>query len=304
MGSTPTMECHASSVATPIFRTLNFQCMKTTALRTWGAIGLSVLSTVVGYEALADNTAPKTEADKTYTGTVSSVSPEGGVLMMRDFFWDKKFNLGSQCTYDLMNKRATSAGGLHNGQKVMLTYVEQDGVRVVSRVEQIPEHYEGWVKSVDADDCRERLTVTLRMRGVDREFVIADNCQVMLNNKRVGRLSDLKKGDRVTVLYETPDGNLYARQIAQMSDKFEGELTAIDVTENTVKAKTLFDSKKFELGSDCAIETETKTDARLKDLRPGDKVMVSYNQVNGVNVVNRIVRTEAAAFTAQNYRED
>ena len=108
-------------------------------------------------------------------------------------------------------------------------------------------------------------------------------------------------GNHVTVTYETPNDTLTARQIAQTSAMFSGTLTAIDLGERTVKAKTLFDTKKFNLADNCAIVLDGKPDGQLSDLRPDEQLEFSYDDVNGVNVVNRIADTKTApqAVTAK-----
>jgi hypothetical protein len=106
----------------------------------------------------------------------------------------------------------------------------------------------------------------------------------------------------VTVTYETPDGTPTAREIAQTSMEFTGTLTAIDLGEKTVKAKAMFDTKKFNVADNCAIVINGKTDGQLSDLKPNDKLVFSYDEINGINVVNRIAPAEVqpnSATTAQ-----
>ncbi len=79
-----------------------------------------------------------------------------------------------------------------------------------------------------------------------------------------------------------------ARQIAQTSIEFTGTLTAIDLGEKTLKASAGFSSKKFNVADNCAIVINGKPDGRLSDLRPDEKLVFSYNNIKGVNVVNRI----------------
>ncbi len=124
----------------------------------------------------------------------------------------------------------------------------------------------------------------------------------MLRGDKAGTLADLPPGCHVTVLYEKPAGQLTARQIDQTSAMFTGELTAMDLTARTVKAKhELGGAKQFNLADDCAIMVNGKADGHMRDLRPGEKLMFSYNNVNGVNVVTRIAPAEspAPAMTAQ-----
>lgn len=50
----------------------------------------------------------------------------------------------------------------------------------------------------------------------------------------------------------------------------------------------MFATKKFNVGDDCAVVINGKPGGKLTDLRPGESLMFSYDNVNGVNVVNRI----------------
>jgi hypothetical protein len=55
-----------------------------------------------------------------------------------------------------------------------------------------------------------------------------------------------------------------------------------------LNAKALSGTNKFNVADHCAIVIHGKLDGRLVDLRPGDKLMVSYDEISGVKVANRI----------------
>jgi len=55
----------------------------------------------------------------------------------------------------------------------------------------------------------------------------------------------------------------------------------------------LFDTKTFNLADNCAIVIDGKTDGQLSDLKPDDKLVFSYDEINGVNVANRIALADA-----------
>jgi len=136
-------------------------------------------------------------------------------------------------------------------------------------------------------------TLTLHLRATDKSIQIASNCVVVLRDEKSGTLADIQTGDHVTVTYETPDDTPTAWQIAQTSMEFTGRLTAIDLGEKTLKARSLFTSKKFNVADNCAIVINGKTDGQLSDLQPNDRLVFSYDEINGVNVVNRIAPVEA-----------
>ena len=114
----------------------------------------------------------------------------------------------------------------------------------------------------------------------------------MLHGDKDGTLADIQTGNHVTVTYEVPNGKPTAREVAQTSAMFTGSLTAIDLNRKTLKAKATFATKKFTVGDDCAIVTDGKPGGKLTDLRPGESLTFNYDDVDGVNIVNRIAPAE------------
>jgi len=108
-------------------------------------------------------------------------------------------------------------------------------------------------------------------------------------------LASVKPGQRVSVIYETPKGTPTAREIEQKGDTFTGTLTAIDLNTRTLKAKHVFGTKKFNLADGCKITLNGKADAQWRELKLGDEFTLTYDPVNGVNVVNRIAQAESPA---------
>jgi Cu/Ag efflux protein CusF len=268
--------------------------MKTTVLRRGLAVGVSVLTVTGAVRSLADQAATETKHEKSYTGTVMAVNPQDHVLNVQGpLLMSKGFNLGSACGYTLLDNSAGTLNDLHPGQKVRVRYQNADGVLVADRVEQQPMSYQGTVKAIDPA----AHTLTVHLRAMNKTFQLADDCRVVLRNNKSGTLADVQAGNRVTVIYEIPEGKATARQIAQTSATFTGSLTAIDLGERTVKARTMSGTKKFHLADNCAILVNGKSDAEVRELKPGDKLVFSYDDINGVNVVNRIATTSASAET-------
>jgi mannose-6-phosphate isomerase-like protein (cupin superfamily) len=265
--------------------------MKTTGTKNWTAVCVATLTAAGTLQALADQAATTVRPEKNYTGTVASVDPKEHTLDVKGFVFSKKINLGDTCAYVLLDNNSSTVNDLRPGEKVRVRYQDAGGVLVADRVEQEPMRYEGMVTAVDP----EKHTLTVHVRGMDKTFQIAEGCGIMLRNDKSGMLADIQVGNHVTVTYETPHDTLTARQIAQTSAMFTGTLTAIDLDERTVKAKTLFGTKKFNLTDNCAIVINGKTGGQLSDLRPNDKLVFSYDEINGINVVNRIAPTEVQA---------
>ena len=258
--------------------------MKTT-LRGWMAIGLSVLTATAAITALADQAATAARSEKSYTGTVTAVDPNERMLSVKGWtMMNKKFNLGDNCAYTLLDKNAGTINDLRPGEKVTINYQNASGVLVADRVTQQALRYEGMVKSIDMN----ARVLTLHDRGMDKHFQIASDCKIVLRDNRPGTFENIQPGSHVTVTYEVPNEKATVRQIAQTSASFTGSLTAIDLGERTLKAKTTFGEKKFNVADNCAIMINGKTDGQLSDLKPNDKLVFNYDEVNGVNVVNRI----------------
>jgi hypothetical protein len=262
--------------------------MKTKVLRAWAAVCLSALTATAGYRALADDASANATAakpDKDYTGTIVSVDPKEYTLQVKSFpFSNKKFNLGDACTYTIVGQDSGTVGDLRPGQKVTVGYQDAHGVLVADRVTQQPMRDEGMVKAVDPAT----QTLTLDQSMMDKKFQLPADCEVTLRGDRVGTVADIQPGNHVLITYEVPDGKATARQIAQTSETFTGDLTAIDLDQKTIKAKAMFTSKKFNLGDDCAVVINGKPNGKLTDLRPGESLIFSYYNINGVNVVDRI----------------
>ncbi|HTL73032.1 MAG TPA: DUF5666 domain-containing protein [bacterium] len=270
--------------------------MKMLQLKNWLAVGAALLLTATASRVLADDqpatTTPAAKPEmSTYTGTVAAVDPNEHVLSVKGWLLHKSFNLGGGCAYTLLDKPTATATDLRPGEKVEVSYQNVHGVLIASRVEQQPMQYEGMVKAIDP----EKHTLTLRRSPGEKELRIPDDCKIVLRDQRTGTVADIRTGDHVTVTYETPDGKAVARQIAQTSQEFAGTLTAIDLGEKTLKAKSFFDTKKFNVADNCAIVINGKPNGQLSDLRPDARFVFSYDEISGVNVVNRIAPADAPA---------
>ena len=269
--------------------------MKTTRSKTWTtwmAVCASGLTLGTALPAVADGTATATPAtdEKSYTGTVVSIDPKEHVLDVKGWMMiNRSFNLGGNCFYSQLDRNNATANDLRAGEKVTVSYQDAHGVLIASRVEQEPMRFEGMVKAIDND----KHILTLHQTALDKQVQFPADCKIMLRDGKTGTLADLRVGNHVTVTYETPDNTPTARQIAQTSIPFTGTLTAIDLNDRTVKAG----SKKFILADNCTIVVNGRTDGKLDELRPNDKLLFSYDEINGVNVVNRIGPSDVPANT-------
>jgi Cu/Ag efflux protein CusF len=275
--------------------------MKTILTRKMLTLGLA-LGLGVGSQAFGD-TPPAAAKEKTIKGEATSIDQTEKTVSIKNFWGTRKFNVADDCQVSLQNKAQASLPDLRPGQHLDINYEDAQGVLVAHQIAQRNVTFTGHVKALDP----EKHTMTLRGHVTDKTFLIADNCKVTLRDEKSGTLSDVQPGHRVTVVYETPNGTVIARQIAQTSETFSGALTAIDLNDRTLKAKAFLNGKKFNVANDCSIVINGKPDARLSDLKLGDKLVFSYEDVNGVNVVNRIGTAEPASeppTTASEQRHD
>jgi Cu/Ag efflux protein CusF len=259
--------------------------MNTTRAKFSMVVWASILTTAA-FNASATQTAPNAGPEKDYTGTVTAVDLKENTLETKGFLFGKKFNLGSACLYSFIGDTNGAETGLHAGQKVTVAYQDVDGVLVADRIEQQPMRFEGRVKSIDP--TAGTVTVHEDGLGMDKEFQFAAGCKVMLRDNRSGVVNDIQPGNYVALVYETPPGMPTIQIISQTSEKFTGTLTAIDLDERTIKAKSLFSEMKFSLGDSCVIVANGKTNGQMSDLKPDDKMVFTFDEINGVNVVNRI----------------
>jgi predicted RNA-binding protein len=259
--------------------------MNTIKAKSWLVAGASILS-AAAFNAAADPTVASAAPAKEYTGTVMNVDRQENTLETRGFLFGKKFNLGSACIYSLLEDTNGTEAGLHAGQKVTVTYQNVDGVLVADRIEQQPMRLEGRVKSID--QAKHTVTVHEDGLGLDKQFLFAAGCKVMLRDDKAGAVSDIQPGNYVALVYETPTGLPTVQIISQTSQHFTGTVTALDLDERTVKARSLFDEKKFNLGENCVIVANGRLDGQLSDLKPEDNLIFTYDEIEGVNVVNHI----------------
>ena len=271
--------------------------MKTSTLKAWKPVWMLSFTVAAALSAAADDaTAPAVAPapatpEKNSTGTVASMDINAHVLRVKGWlFQNRTFNLGNNCIYSEPGNDNATINSLRPGEKVKVSYQDQHGVLIADRVEEVPMRVEGTITALNSTNhmltVRDTISHHCRLTG---------RCQVELRGDKTGTLDDIKLGDYVTVTYETPNDKPTAREIAQTSQEFSGSVTAIDLDSRTVKAKAMFDSKEFHLADRCAIMVNGQPNGKLADLRPEEKVVLSYDDINGVNVVTRIAPESSAS---------
>ena len=75
---------------------------------------------------------------------------------------------------------------------------------------------------------------------------------------------------------------------AKQDETYTGTVTSVDLKERVLVVKGLVRSKTFNLGDNCSFTYVDKGAGTLSGLRSGQKVTVSFQNANGVLVVNRV----------------
>jgi PDZ domain-containing secreted protein len=167
--------------------------------------------------------------------------------------------------------------------EVTVSYQESDGVLVATHIAQRWYTQTGYIKATTPGN---REIVMERM-GMAKKFKVNDNTRLTIHDE-TAKLSDLKPGQKVTVTYTKQDDVWLAQKVEDTSETFTGAVEAIDAGSNSIKVKSLINTRKFNLGEGCKIVLNGETNGKLKDLRIGQKVTIDYEEVKGVMVAARI----------------
>jgi Cu/Ag efflux protein CusF len=254
----------------------------------------SLIRTVVMVAGIAFNLAsaspvsgdePATlQKDKIFKGTVAAVDQKEKTISAKDFWGTKIFNIGDSCTVSLEDQPSASLADLRPGQKVEIGYENAQGVPVADRIAQHNLVFTGYINAIDPA----KRTLTVKHGGFTRNFALAGDCTVVIKDDNTKALGDLKLGHTVNVIYESANDSLLARRIEQKSPTFAGTIKAIDAETRTVKAKDMLAEKTFHLANGCQIVVGGKLGGSLSDLRIGDRFAFTYEDMDGVLVVDRI----------------
>ncbi|MGC3959715.1 MAG: DUF5666 domain-containing protein [Verrucomicrobiota bacterium] len=272
--------------------------MKTLFPRTLTTLAVVVAGLVWASPVFGDDTSATKDKDatineKVYQGTISAIDAVEKTVSVKGTMFSKTFNTAEACKISLEDKPAAALSDLRVGQKVDVHYQNVLGVLVAGEIVQHNLELKGQITAINPD--KRLLAVKAGTRT--RELSIADNCRVILKDRRVGALDNLKVGHTVNIAYDPADGDMTARKIEQKAETFVGTIQALDAATKTVKARSLMSEKKFNLADGCRIVVANKPDASLRDLRIGDKVEFSYEAADGVLVANRIGRDANLAET-------
>jgi Cu/Ag efflux protein CusF len=270
--------------------------MKTMFTRAATSLAVVIVGLVWASPTFADDAAlaaAERATDKLYKGTVTAIDAVEKTVSVKGTLFSKTFNASDACKVSLEDKPEAALSDLRVGQKVEVRYQNAQGVLVAAQILQHNLTMKGHITKIDPD----KRLIAVKSGMSTRELRVADNCSVLLKDKRVGTLENLKVGHTINLAYDPADGALTARKIEQKAETFVGTIQALDAGTKTVKARSLMSERKFNLAAGCRIVVANKPDASLRDLRIGDKVEFSYEDADGVLVANRIGRDANMAET-------
>lgn len=255
-------------------------------------IGLIVLASALPFAASAAPETGKANNEKTWTGTLTTVNPQDNTITGKWWWFAKTFHIGQQCAISTVDRKDAALSDLRPGEKAQIHYQNVEGVLVANRIDEKPMYCSGTIETIGPK--AQTVTITKEtvysMASADKTFNIAADCKVVLRNGKDGVLDDVKPGDRVTAVYELPNGSPVVYRILEKSTTFVGKLEAVDLPARTAKASEFVGGKKFNLADNCQIIVNGKN-AALTDLKLGQNYIFTYEIVNGVNVADRIAQT-------------
>ncbi len=261
--------------------------MKTKLVRATVAINVAILSLAGASPLFGDESvAAGQKKEKSYRGTVTAVDPTERTVAVKGILFSKTFNAGDTCEVSLEDKPNAGLNDLRPGHKVNVLYQNAQGVLVARRFVQHNLVLKGYITAID----RGKRTLALKGPAGTRNFAIAEDCDVIFQDKKGGTLEELEVGHTVSVAYESANDSWVVHKIELKTGKFAGTIRAIDAETRTVKAKGLLSERRFKLADGCRIVVDGRPGAGLRDLRIGDRVDFAYEDANGVLVASRIGR--------------
>lgn len=157
-------------------------------------VGIAMLACVTTVSAADD--------DSRMRGTIQSVNEEKNTFSIRDTD-DKtiEFQMAESGKVTLNEERNRKLSDLKKGDSALVVYQRKGENNIASeiRASRPNEQVQGTIQSINS----ERQTITVKDKD-DKTLTLQmpeGGAQVGLNNKSNLKLSDLKEGDQVTVLY-------------------------------------------------------------------------------------------------------
>jgi|WetSurMetagenome_2_1015567.scaffolds.fasta_scaffold419071_1 hypothetical protein len=144
-----------------------------------------------------------------FTGHITAIDPARRALTVKSGVTRKAFVAGDGCKIVLRDDKDHTLADLKVGHKVTVRYTAAGGSQVAHKIEQGSLTFAGTVEAIDA------TTGMLKAKHLlsDRRFTLAKDCQLIIDGRLNGQLSDLRIGDKLWFHYEDVDGVLVANRV-------------------------------------------------------------------------------------------
>lgn len=149
------------------------------------------------------------QVNQEFTGHIVSLDPTNRVFEVKDGWKTRAFTALPECKVTLRDQSEKPFTILELGQRVTVTYLTPGDQRLAQSIAQRSLEFRGRVEVLDA------RTRTIRAGSLlaNRTFRMGDDCQLVVDGRLDGDLSDLRISDLVTFHYEDVDGVLVANRI-------------------------------------------------------------------------------------------
>jgi len=144
------------------------------------------------------------------TGSIQAVDTQNRKLTLDQGALTKHFRIGEGCRYVMNDDKTGTLNDLKVGQRVTISYVKNGDVLEAMKIEQPHATFVGTLNAIDAD----AETVKAKHLLSNQRFTLGDDCRIVINGKRDGKLSDLRLGEKVAIDYRDVNGVYVATRIA------------------------------------------------------------------------------------------
>lgn len=165
-----------------------------------------------------------TQKNATFTGHISAIDPTKRTLTVKGGVPRKAFVAGEDCKIIIREEKDHTLAGLKIGHKVTVRYTATEGCNLAHKIEQSSLTFAGTVEAIDA------TTGTLKAKQIlsERRFTLAKDCQLIIDGRPNGKLSDLRIGDKLSFHYEDVDGVLVANRVEREASAARAEAGRIN----------------------------------------------------------------------------